>query len=102
MNRRLIARQLGIIFGGLLVLYIASIGPMWALAVRKESFSEKDGQSEMLLLFSFYAPLRGIAEACPPFGKCLIAYHGLWSKIIPPASLEEKVRQWDRNGDYGK
>jgi len=81
----------------MLLLYVASIGPVWALAVRRESLSSEDSQRDAEKLRKVYYPLVWAGWVCPPFQKCISAYCWLWTKIIPKASLKEQIEYWERD-----
>jgi len=80
----------------MLFAYIASVGPVWALAVRRESLSGAS-ISDVDRRRKVYYPVIWACLVCPPFEKCISAYCGLWTKIIPKASLKEQIEYWERN-----
>jgi hypothetical protein len=71
-------RHLAAAFLALIVLYLASVGPMWVLLLRWAIFGpgEEPGEGSGLIhaFNTFYAPIFWLAERYPVFGSALMWY----------------------------
>ena len=94
MNRRQIARQMGILFGGLLFLYVASIGPAYAIAL-KRSPTIREGKINLEAVSEFYSPVVWVCTACPPVGKILHAYVRVCLKFVTVPPWYEEIMKAD-------
>ena len=76
------------LLGGMLFLYVGSIGPVYAMAMR----SGDTGLGTIRnwnRIESFYSPLADICETFPPLQWAIGSYVELWRQIIPHSPPRE-------------
>ena len=72
-NRRQIAKQLGILFCGLLLFYVASIGPAFAINLRHFTSAHEYHETQRRL-YHIYRPIIWLGSKSPTVGLALVAY----------------------------
>jgi hypothetical protein len=100
MNRRPTARQIGILLGILLFLYVVSIGPVERYSAVNFSVPPTPEKQEQLARLKertkvftvVYAPILKFCDICPPAKYALGRYCSLWEKKPPYPHFPQAAR----------
>ena len=77
MNRKQITRQLGIILGGMLIIYVASVGPVWNWALNHTE--EETAEEQMRTIRIVYGPIIFLCHSSKSINDCVVAYIKMWA-----------------------
>ena len=71
-------RQLGILLGGILFLYVASIGPVYGWAFNHN----EDETPQDQMIEKAYGPIIYLCHSFKPINYCVVVYVKMWARLM--------------------
>ena len=81
MSRKLFIQFVAIV-GAVMLLYVASIGPVFAIAVNR-AYGQSDLHTRVTRLNTFYYPLKQLTDRSDQLRNFISMWSGIWVHFIP-------------------